>query len=281
MNSTSLITFFTSQENQEDSKRFCAILIETLLGWKIGDVHITPQRPYQGIDTDRHGICLDVQIEAVTYKDGNEISSVDVRSDIYDIEPNTHRGNEAKRVRFYTALIDSRSLQSGVEYGEMKNLYLIMISPYDPFGADSMVYTVKSRCLEVPDISYDDGITCVFLYTKGKKNIPSQRVADMLHFIEESTTDNAVISSECQTLLKMVEKIKSRREVGIRYMKACEIEKMYRDEGRAEGRAETLNGIIAIGRRHHFTDDEILRDLQSVLEISQEEAQEILDNYDK
>ncbi len=117
------------------------------------------------------------------------------------------------------------------------------------------------------------------------KNIPGKKVADMLHFIEESAANNASVNDDCQTLLKMVENIKSRREVGIRYMKACELEKIYREEGRelglAEGKTAASYGIISVERKRNFTNDEILRDLQSMLGLSQEEAEKILTNYEK
>ncbi len=72
-------------------------------------------------------------------------------------------------------------------------------------------------------------------------------------------------------------------------MKACEYEYIYREEGRKAGLAEgeklgidrASYGFIALQRKNNRTDDEIIIDLQSVLGISQEEAQEILDNYDK
>ena len=68
-------------------------------------------------------------------------------------------------------------------------------------------------------------------------------------------------------------------------MKACELEKIYREEGRevglAEGKTVASYGIISVERKRNFTDDEILRDLQLMLGISQEEAERILADYEK
>ena len=286
-----LFNELTMQENPEDSKRFCTILIENLLGWKLGNVTISSQRTFQGLDTDRHGICLDVLVEAITHKDDEDIPNVEIGSDIYDIEPNTYKDEDAKRARFYTALIDGRALQSGTKYKDMKNIYLIIITPYDPFGQDSMIYTVKSRCLEIPDMQYEDGVTSIFLYTRGKKNVLGKKATDMLHFIEESTTVNAAANSDCQTIMNMVDRIKVQREVGVRYMKACELEHIYREEGREAGRTEGLEagraeglevgraeGIVSMGRKFHISDEEILSELQSEVGLTLQEAQEYLNN---
>ena len=58
----------------------------------------------------------------------------------------------------------------------LKNIYIFMIMPYDPFGKKRMVYTVKNQCIEEPDIPYEDGIRKIYLYTKGVEGSPSQEL---------------------------------------------------------------------------------------------------------
>ena len=72
-----------------------------------------------------------------------------------------------KRSRFYHAIIDSRSLKSGEDFGKLKQVYVIFICNYDPFGYDRVLYTIKNRCLEEPEMEYDDGSETIVLYTKG------------------------------------------------------------------------------------------------------------------
>ena len=72
-----------------------------------------------------------------------------------------------KRLRFYHAIIDSRSLKSGEDFGKLKQVYVIFICNYDPFGYDRVLYTIKKRCLEEPEMEYDDGFETIVLYTKG------------------------------------------------------------------------------------------------------------------
>ena len=49
----------------------------------------------------------------------------------------------------------------------MKQVYVIFICNYDPFGYDRVLYTIKNRCLEEPEMEYDDGSETIVLYTKG------------------------------------------------------------------------------------------------------------------
>ncbi len=55
-----------------------------------------------------------------------------------------------------------------------------MIMPFDPFGYDHMIYTIRNTCLEVPELPYDDGARTLFLYTKGKLGNPSNGLRELL-----------------------------------------------------------------------------------------------------
>ena len=216
---------------------------------------------------------MDVSIEAVTCKTGEEISDVSVCSDVYDIEPNCYPGNEPRRMRFYSALTDSRSLQAGAKYSELKNSYMVMITPYDPFGVNSMVYTCRVRCEEMPELSYDNGVTYIYLYTKGTKNVPSQKVADVLRFMENSTQSNAIKQEECTALWNMMEDVKKQRKVGVRYVKACEIIEMNQMKGKIEG-------FIIASRAYNASDSDIVANLQAQFAVSEEAARQALISYD-
>ena len=73
------------------------------------------QKSYGGLNTDLRGARLDVYVES---DDSAEIDASEDAS-IYDLEPD--KNDKAKyiaafpqRIRFYHAIIDSRSLKSGV-----------------------------------------------------------------------------------------------------------------------------------------------------------------------
>ena len=132
-------------------------------------------------------------------------------------------------------------LARGMEYSALRNVVVIFITTYDPFGLNRMVYTISSKCEEVPDMPYDDGAKTLFLYTKGTEGNPPEALKQLLHYMEDTRAENAV-TPELRELHEMVTQVKCDKEVGLAYMKAYELEQRLlrqgREEGRAEGRAE-------------------------------------------
>ncbi len=151
--------------------------------------------------------------------------------------------------------------------------------PYDPFGLNRMVYTVKKSCVEVPDMPYDDGDRTIFLYTGGTEGHPTEQLRQLLHYMENSVAENAC-TKELMELHKMVEAVKQDGEVGLAYMKSFEIEEKIRQEGIEEGRLEgRLEGIISLARRLGQTDEQIIALLQEDSHLTREQAEEALAKY--
>ncbi|MDE6016720.1 MAG: hypothetical protein K2H41_13705, partial [Acetatifactor sp.] len=180
----------------------------------------------QGEDTDRHGIRMDVYLDE---EDG----------ELFDLEPDNNRRKEdvtalPKRARFYHAKLDAGSLKIGEEYGVLRNVFVIFIMTYDPFGADRMVYTIKNGCIEMPELPYEDGARTIFLYTKGTEGNPPEDLRELLYYMEHTSEENAK-TEDLQRLHEMVTAVKRDRKVGLTYMKSFEIEQRIRREGIAEG----------------------------------------------
>ena len=162
-------------------------ILSVLLGREIAHVRVTAQRVFPGTDTDLRGIRMDVEVEEFTETDGAEnVASV------YDIEPhNIRTTNLPHHNRFYQAKIDSRRLPSGErDFSKLPDLYVIMITSFDPFGKNRMVYTFRNRCLEDPEVEYQDGLTFVYFYTGGT-NGGSQAIKNMLNYIQKSVVADA------------------------------------------------------------------------------------------
>ena len=142
---------------------------------------------YPGSDTDRHGSRLDVYVEEYFNGDMNmDIGGLPV---LYDIEPEKGEKNKSslpRRVRFYHSSIDHGSLASGTEYLKLRHVYVIMITTFDPFGYDHILYTVRNTCIEVPELPYDDGSVTFFFYTKGRKGECADEIRGLLHFMENT-----------------------------------------------------------------------------------------------
>jgi predicted transposase/invertase (TIGR01784 family) len=140
-----------------------------------------------------------------------------------------------------------------MDYSKLRNVVIIVILPYDPFDRNRMVYTVKNHCVEDPSIPYEDGAKKIFLYTKGTEGNPSQELRDMLKYMEETTEEN-VTNQSLAAVHRLVKDVKSRKEVGINYMKSWELDEMHRQEGREEG-MERLSRLINILIKQNRYDD--------------------------
>ncbi|MDE7253626.1 MAG: PD-(D/E)XK nuclease family transposase, partial [Acetatifactor sp.] len=157
-----LVNSLTSHQVYGEPAARC--ILECILGRKIGKLNVIPQHFMQGEDTDKHGIRMDV------YLDEEDGELFDLESDKNSKEVDVE--DLPKRARFYHAKLDAGSLESGARYGALRNVFVIFIMTYDPFGADRMVYTVKNGCVEMPELPYEDGARTIFLYTKGTEGNP-------------------------------------------------------------------------------------------------------------
>lgn len=217
----------------EIGEKFMRELLRVIFQRDFGKLKVIPQKVYYGSDTDKHGARLDVYLEE---EEADEVATV------YDVEPDKNDDLEDRmavplRVRFYHAKIDSNSLKSGESYHMLKKVIVIMIMPYDPFGRDRMVYTIRSKCEEEPDMPYDDGARTLFLYTKGKRGNPPEELRQLLHYMEDTKKENAQNES-LRSIHEMVEAVKGEREVSLEYMKIFEREEMLVRQGIKEGRKE-------------------------------------------
>ena len=219
----------------ELGERFVRELLQIIFNRQFGKLIVVPQKVYYGTDTDIHGARLDVYLEE-PFSDTDMGNSI-----VYDLEPDKNSDIKAvealpRRVRFYHAKIDGDSLQSGKDYENLKNVTVVFISPYDPFGEKHMVYTIRNMCEEIPSLKYDDGARTIFLYTKGTEGNPPKEISQLLHYMEHTTTENAVNDS-LKSIDQMVNAVKHDKEVSLSYMKMIEWEKMLIRQGREEERA--------------------------------------------
>ena len=86
------------------------------------------------------------------------------------------------------ALADVKLLETGTDYDKLPDMWTIWILPYDPFGLNYMLYTVKNR-------------------------------------VEENAVDEELLK-----LHSKVERLKSSKEVGVKYMHMAEVIKYQVEE---------------------------------------------------
>ncbi len=262
--------FCEATENPENAKLIARIIINRVLGWNVENIHVETEKQYRGISMSNRGIRLDLQ---VTEKENEKT----VR--IYDIEPNVYYEKFLpKRSRYYLSITDSKILKTGEHYENLPDYFSIWILPYDPFGDNRMIYTIKNMVVENPRLEYNEGVTRVILYTNGKIG-GCKDLASFLRYFSESIEENAV-DSELRKLQSVVNSIKGNRKVGERFMTLDEMIKYEkrdsyeegRNEGRNEEREESMNKLIRISRNQGNTEDYIIKLLMDVYSLTLAEA---------
>ena len=221
----------------EVGEKFVREILKTIFGKDFGKLTVVPQKIYYGVDTDKHGARLDVYLEESPPENTEDAATV------YDMEPDKNDDNNAvralpRRVRFYHAMIDGNSLNSGESYKQLKNVFVILITSYDPLNGHRMIYTIRNMCQEMPSLPYEDGAQTIFLYTKGTEGDPPKELRELLYYMENTTEENA-INDSLKRIHKMVMPVKHDKEVTLSFMKIFEREEMIRQQGRKEEQANT------------------------------------------
>jgi len=233
-------------------------ILECILQRKIRHLTVMPQKSWYGERPKTHGVRLDVYLDE---EDG----------ELFDMEPDNSKEADdmaalPRRVRFYHSKIDAGNLASGEDYSALRNVIVIFITTYDPFGWKRMIYTVKNCCIEEPELPYEDGARTIFLYTKGTAGEPPEELRELARYMEHSTAANAR-SAGLRQLHEMVMEVKTDREVGLAYMNTVEIENRIKKRARAEGLAEGRIEGRAEGRIEGHAEGRIEGHAEAVLTL--------------
>ena len=253
----------------ETGEKFTHTILKLLFNRDFKNLKVSAQKFYAGMNTDLRGARLDVCIEGDCVDiDGEDITSV------YDVEPDQNDKAKAiaafpMRSRFYHAIIDSRSLKSGEDFGKLKQVYVIFICNYDLFGYDRVWYTIKNRCLEEPEMDYEDGAVTIVLYTRGTKGKISEELRQFLNYME-NTDQNNEVNDELKSIQRMVDAVKRDGEVSLRYMKSFEHDQLMYERGIEQGR---LAEIKNTERERQNTEKEKLRADMAQSRIKELEAE--------
>lgn len=195
--------------NEEINEPFYRLLLSVLLGKEIKTVKVLAQQIIPAATPELRGIRMDVEV--TEYEE-------ETVTNVYDVEPHLKDALHLPRHnRYYQAKIDGRYVRRGLkDFSGIPNLYVITITNYDLFGEDYMMYTVRNRCVEVPELEYDDGLQFIYFYTKGQKG-GSQAIKNMLTYIQNSDSKNAV-DEATRKMDSYVMKVKNLPEVEAGYM---------------------------------------------------------------
>ena len=113
-----------------------------------------------------------------------------------------------------------------------------MIMPFDLFGHELYRYTFRMKCEEVPELELGDEATRIFLNSHGKHpELVSTELVELLEYMEKSTD---TVAKECESerihqMHERVNRLKSDKEMEIKYMQKWEEKEIDRQEAYAEG----------------------------------------------
>lgn len=169
-----------------------------------------------------------------------DVYAIDEDDVVYDTEPQKQNTkNLPKRSRLYQELIDSNLLPPGsIDFNALNTVIIIMIMPFDLFGYELYQYTFRMKCEEISELELEDGATRIFLNSHGKHpEFVNPELIELLEYMEKST-DTVAKKCESKRIHQMHEritKLKSSKEMEIKYMQKWEEKEIERQEAYAEG----------------------------------------------
>lgn len=169
-----------------------------------------------------------------------DVYAIDEDDVVYDTEPQKRNTkNLPKRSRLYQGVIDGNLLPPGsVDFNLLNTVIIIMIMPFDLFGYELYRYTFRMKCEEIPELELGDEATRIFLNSHGKHpELVSTELVELLEYMEKSTD---TVAKECESerihqMHERVNRLKSDKEMEIKYMQKWEEKEIDRQEAYAEG----------------------------------------------
>lgn len=256
--------------NQEINEPFYRLLLSVLLGKDLKKIRVLSQQMVPAVTPELRGIRMDVEI---TEYDEETVTNV------YDLEPHIKDSLHLPRHnRYYQAKIDGRYVKRGlVDFSTIPNLYVITITNYDLFGEDYMMYTVRNKCEEVPEMEYDDGLQFVYFNTKGQKG-GSQAIKNMLTYIQDSDSKNAV-DDATRMMDSYVTKVKNLPEVEAGYMTLGDWIDGIKEDIKEEIKEEDIRIVIETFQEYHDTKENAVIKLRTKFPEYADKAEMFVEKY--
>lgn len=210
--------------NEENCRKF----LEMVLGFPIERVEVVREKSLV-YHPENKGVRLDVYAK-------------DKKNKHYNVEMQVARKPELeKRVRYYHGQIDMEMLFCGQDYRELSDAYVIFICDFDPFQKGKYCYTFENRCLEVDDLSLNEGSKSIFLNTHGENDAEvSKALVQFLKYVKADLTESGKDFDDAfvKQIQKSIQYVKNNRRMEERYMLFEELLRDEYAEGKAEGKVE-------------------------------------------
>ena len=195
-----------------------------------------------------------------------DIVAEDAEGTLYEIEvQRLEEPAPARRVRFYTSVMDSELLRKGVDYDKLPEVYLFYISKEDIWKKGLMKYEVRQYLLCGDEaILYDNGLHTIYVNAEIDDGTSLAKLMQYLKTAKAGDTSQGALS-EYVNYLKSPE---GGREV------MGEFEKYFREEGRKAGVEEGRKAGVEEGRKEGIINS--VKALMQNTKISAQEAMRML-----
>lgn len=208
----------------------CKLLIEEMLNVKVGKIEYIEEQKTIDLDFSSKGIRLDVYLE-----DENRIFNIEMQV--------SNKVNIMKRSRFYQSLIDLNNLQSGEDYDNLKESYIIFICTYDLFKLGLPKYTFQNVCLEDYSLKSDDGAYKVVFNTKAFSKASSENLKAILQYINGEKVQNKFVDVLDSKVNSVKNNEEWRREFMLMKLKEMDIARDNYSKGKLEGMIKQINAL--------------------------------------
>jgi len=220
---------------------------------------------------ESHGIRIDVYGE-----NGEFITAVEMHVNKQTMP--------VKRPRYYQSVLDMMQLNKGIFYDNLKQQYVIIICPYDPFGAKIPVYTFTNRCHE-NGMELGDGTTKIFLNCASEQWDEYPELKPFADYVMgKNKSDDSFIRELDKAVVMARQNVQWRKE----YMNLQEKMYLSKKEGMEEGKEigrdeERLNGIYKAytGIAEVSCAEVALRKTAEIYNLTEEEVKEVISGHEE
>jgi predicted transposase/invertase (TIGR01784 family) len=156
-------------------------LLRTILGRNVQVESCIGQKNLQSPNPDGHNIILDIQ-------------AIDVNGHHFNVEvQNGSKGADVHRARYHSSMMDTRMLNEGEDYSDMKDSYVIFIYKHDKFRKGLPLYHVERQVLETGN-SFGDGSHIIYVNGQYKGNDAIGRLIQDFHCKNAADISNAQLA---------------------------------------------------------------------------------------
>lgn len=213
-------------------ENICKLFLEALLQRPIEQVVYVSKEETISDELSWHGIRLDVYMK-------------DEYGTMYNIEMQAvNRDDLPRRIRYYQGTMDRRALESGKDYRELPDSFIIFVCTFDYFDGGLAVYRRKTVIEGREDISYEDGSHVYILNSAYREGNAAPAILEYLRCIRENDVDYGYESELMQAVCPAIRDIRSDEKKEASYMTMQMLMADERWAGREEGLLSAIRNLM-------------------------------------